>query len=158
MTIVLYRVDERLIHGQVVVGWGSRLDPTRYVVVDDEVAASPWEQDLYMLGLPESVAALFVTIREGCERLEEWRTDASRTVLLTRDVETMLEVAKAAKSSELDVNLGGLHHAEGRQEVLPYLHLSDGERESLRELAASGARVTAQDLPGSRRTPLDELT
>ena len=38
MAIVLYRVDERLIHGQVVIGWGSQLQPSRYLVVDDALA------------------------------------------------------------------------------------------------------------------------
>ena len=44
--IVLFRVDERLIHGQVVIGWGHELRPERYVVVDDDLAESPWEQEL----------------------------------------------------------------------------------------------------------------
>ena len=44
MAVLLYRVDERLIHGQGVVGWGTRLHPNRIVVVDDELALSEWEQ------------------------------------------------------------------------------------------------------------------
>jgi PTS system mannose-specific IIB component/fructoselysine and glucoselysine-specific PTS system IIB component len=44
MSIVLFRVDERLIHGQVVVGWGAELHPDRIIVVDDEIAHSQWEQ------------------------------------------------------------------------------------------------------------------
>lgn len=157
MAIVLYRIDERLIHGQVVVGWGSRLDPTRYVVVDDEVADSPWEQDLYILGLPETVAAVFVSAREGRERLEEWQEDSSRTVLLTRDAGTMVELSQGGRLSGVEVNVGGLHHAADRTEVLSYLHLSERDREELQELEAEGARISARDLPGSRRVPLSEL-
>ena len=52
MSIALYRVDERLIHGQVVVAWGNLLHPERIVVVDDALADSTWEQELYTLGLP----------------------------------------------------------------------------------------------------------
>jgi mannose/fructose/N-acetylgalactosamine-specific phosphotransferase system component IIB len=59
MPVVLYRVDERLIHGQVVVGWGARLSPDRIVVVDDDIAASDWEQELYMLGLPPQIEGRF---------------------------------------------------------------------------------------------------
>ena len=47
MPIVLFRVDERLIHGQVVVGWGSKLRPDRFLVVDAALATSEWEQELY---------------------------------------------------------------------------------------------------------------
>jgi PTS system mannose-specific IIB component/fructoselysine and glucoselysine-specific PTS system IIB component len=52
MPIVLLRVDERLIHGQVVVGWGEHIHMDRIAVVDDEISASPWEQELYCLGVP----------------------------------------------------------------------------------------------------------
>ena len=45
MPVVLYRIDERLIHGQVVMGWGPQLAVEHYVVVDDELATSEWEQD-----------------------------------------------------------------------------------------------------------------
>jgi PTS system mannose-specific IIB component/fructoselysine and glucoselysine-specific PTS system IIB component len=57
MSIVLFRVDERLIHGQVVVGWGERLHIQQIVVVDDQLRESPWEQELYCLGVPPSVDA-----------------------------------------------------------------------------------------------------
>ncbi|HIC54769.1 MAG TPA: PTS N-acetylgalactosamine transporter subunit IIB, partial [Gemmatimonadetes bacterium] len=50
VSIVLFRIDERLIHGQVVIGWGHQLRPDRYAVVDDDLADSAWEQDLYRLG------------------------------------------------------------------------------------------------------------
>jgi PTS system mannose-specific IIB component/fructoselysine and glucoselysine-specific PTS system IIB component len=44
MTLALYRIDDRLIHGQVVVGWGQPLDCSFIVLVDDEVSSSDWEQ------------------------------------------------------------------------------------------------------------------
>ena len=53
MAIVLFRVDERLIPGQVVVGWGNQLHPDCFVVVDDDLAGSPWEQELYSLALAQ---------------------------------------------------------------------------------------------------------
>jgi len=46
MSIALYRIDDRLIHGQVVVGWGQRLNVGFIVLVDDAVRASPWEQEI----------------------------------------------------------------------------------------------------------------
>lgn len=157
MAIVLYRIDERLIHGQVVVGWGRRLDPDRYVVVDDEVAENPWEQDLYLLGLPEGVEGVFVTVDDGRARLQEWQADSSRTLLLTRDVAAMLELARTSQMDGVDVNVGGIHHSTDRREVLPYVHLNDDERGHLQELEGAGARISAQDLPGSRKMPLGEL-
>jgi mannose/fructose/N-acetylgalactosamine-specific phosphotransferase system component IIB len=59
MPIVLCRVDERLIHGQVVVGWGTNLHVRRIVVADDELADSAWEQELYRAGVPDEVRPSF---------------------------------------------------------------------------------------------------
>lgn len=157
MPILLYRVDERLIHGQVVVGWGSQLRPDRYLVVDGELAASDWERELYVLGLPAGVTAEFVTVDDARERLVEWRASSDRSILLTRDVETMLDLARGGLLSGERVNLGGIHHGPERSRALPYLHLDDADRDRLRRLQAEGVEVSARDLPGSARVELSSL-
>lgn len=155
MPVVLYRVDERLIHGQVVIGWGTQLRPDRYVVVDDELAQSTWEQELYRLGLPQGVAGEFLTVEQGRARLPEFRQAKVNTVVLTRSVASMLRLAEGGWMQDEHVNLGGLHHGADREERLPYLHLSPGEADQLRRLAAEGVSISAQDLPGSRLVDLE---
>ncbi len=76
MPLDLFRIDERLLHGQVIVGWGMRLHLDYYVVVDDEVATNAWESDLYAAGLPAGVDADFVSVEEAIARFEEF--DARR--------------------------------------------------------------------------------
>jgi mannose/fructose/N-acetylgalactosamine-specific phosphotransferase system component IIB len=157
MPIVLFRVDERLIHGQVVVGWGGPLHADRLVVVDDEIAASPWEQELYCLGVPPEIEASFVGVEEARRLLPSWREAPRRIVVLVRDLATAARVAEGDLLAGEEVNLGGIHHAAGRVRVLPYLFLSPEEREALRALSSHGVRLSARDLPGSRRVPLEEL-
>lgn len=157
MAILLYRVDERLIHGQVVVGWGNELHPDRIVVVDDELAASTWEQELYALGLPPEITAVFETVETARERLALQESDDSRTLLLTRDLRTMARLAAGGRMRGRGVNLGGLHYAPGREPVLPYVYLSPDERAALESLLAEGVEVTARDLPGARRVPAERL-
>ena len=157
MPIVLYRVDERLLHGQVVVGWGSRLHPARYVIADDELAGSDWEQELYQLTLGEDAEAEFATITEARTRLDEWRQDPVRTVLLTRRLASMVELAEGGALEGEEVNLGGIHHAPGRTAVRSYLHLGEGERDDLRRLAELGVHVMGRELPDSTRVGLDAL-
>jgi mannose/fructose/N-acetylgalactosamine-specific phosphotransferase system component IIB len=157
MSVVLFRIDERLIHGQVVVGWGGKLQPERIVVVDDAIAGSDWEQELYCLGMPADVAAEFVTTVEARERLAAWRAGGERVLVLAKDAATMLAVARGGLLQGAEVNVGGIHHAPGRREVLPYVYLSADETAALRELAQEGAQVSARDLPGARAVPLGEL-
>lgn len=157
MGIVLFRVDERLIHGQVVVGWGSRLHPTRYVVVDDALAGSAWEQELFLLAVEDEAEVRFVTVEEGRQALPEWRDDAGRTLLLTRDVPTMAALAAGGTMAGEEVNLGGIHHAPGRTEVRSYLYLDDADRDALRALDREGVAVRGRDLPDAVPVQLDAL-
>lgn len=157
MGIVLLRVDERLIHGQVTVGWGTRLSPKLYVVVDDDLAGSDWEKELMALGVPPEAEAEFVTVDEARRRFGEWINAPERAILLTRDVGTMLRLARGGTLEGRDVNLGGIHPAPDRTQVLAYLFLGPAERRQIRELEDEGVRVLAQDLPGSPRKPTDEI-
>ncbi len=156
MPIVLLRIDERLIHGQVVIGWGNQLRPDRYLVVDDEIATSDWEQDLYRLGAGDH-EVVFTTVEEARARLHEWRGDAARSILLTRDVGTMGRLAEGGLLEGESVNIGGVHHAPDRDELLTYVHLSDAERKDLEAIAAAGAEVAARDLPDAHRVSLSSL-
>ena len=156
MSIVLLRVDERLIHGQVVIGWGNQLRPERYVIADDELADSEWEQDLFRLGAG-SAEVVFVTPDVARDRLSEWDQDPLRTILLTRDIPAMARLGAHAALSGRSINLGGIHHGPGRDEVLTYLHLSDQDRNDLRALADSGAAISARDLPDAHKVSLATL-
>lgn len=157
MPITLLRVDERLIHGQVVVGWGERYHVERILVVDDELCGSQWEQELYCLGVPPNVDASFHTVAEARDQFEQWREDPRRTFLLVRNVDTLVHLAEGGLLEGLEVNLGGIHSAPGRHKVLPYLFLSDEEMVDLRSIADSGIVITARDVPLSRAVPLAEL-
>jgi mannose/fructose/N-acetylgalactosamine-specific phosphotransferase system component IIB len=157
MSVVLFRVDERLIHGQVVLGWGGRLHPQRIVVVDDDLAASSWEQELYGLGVPPDMEAQFATVDAARDSLGEWQAGDERVFVLTRDVGTMRRLAAGGLLRGADVNIGGIHHAPGRREALPYVFLSGTESSALRALADDGAHVSARDLPGTRAVELNEL-
>lgn len=157
MPIVLLRVDERLIHGQVVVGWGGPLHADRIVVVDDAIAASTWEQELYCLGVPPEMEASFVSVDDARRQVAQWRDGGKRVIALVRDIATAERLAEGGTLAGDEVNLGGIHNGEGRSRVLPYLHLGGGDLDALRRIAATGAVVSARDLPATRAVPLDEL-
>lgn len=156
MPIVLLRIDERLIHGQVVIGWANQLRPDRYVVVDDDLAASRWEQDLYRLGAAGVEVAFFSTA-DALTHLDEWRTGFDRTILLTRDIATMRRLAESGPLRGESVVIGGVHHAPGRDEALTYVHLTEKELGDLEAIDAAGVEVVARDLPDSPRVELDLL-
>lgn len=156
MSVVLYRIDDRLIHGQVVVGWGQRMGIGFIVLVDDGVRANLWEQELYRMGVPGAMDVAFATVAEAAARIAEWEHDPRKGILLTGDVGTMAALC-AALPAVRKVNVGGIHAREGRTERLRYVFLSDAEAAQLKALADRGVEVTAQDLPTAKPVPVAEL-
>jgi PTS system mannose-specific IIB component/fructoselysine and glucoselysine-specific PTS system IIB component len=155
MSLALVRLDDRLIHGQVVVGWGQPLAVQFIVLVDDDVRASDWEQDLYRMGVPPTIEVVFASVDEARRKLADWQQDPRVGILLTGNIETMAALIDTGLLHR--VNLGGLHHRPGRSERLRYIYLTDAEAESLRRLASNGVDITAQDVPTARALPLREF-
>jgi PTS system mannose-specific IIB component/fructoselysine and glucoselysine-specific PTS system IIB component len=156
MSIALYRIDDRLIHGQVVVGWGQPLELRFIVLVDEDVAASEWEQELYRMGVPPEMAVYFCTVRDAAAQMAAFQASAEPGLVLVGDVNTMLRLVEASPGIAT-VNVGGVHHSPGRTGRLRYVFLTAAEEQGLRDIAARGVDVTAQDVPSARPVPLDEL-
>jgi mannose/fructose/N-acetylgalactosamine-specific phosphotransferase system component IIB len=154
--IDLYRIDDRLVHGQVVVGWGQPLDVTYVVLVDDVIATSEWEQELYRMGAPPEMTVTFESVESALAHLAGYQARPGHGILLTGDVDTMRRLVERAPSITR-VNLGGIHHRAGRAARLRYMFLTPGEETALRALAARGVTITAQDVPATAPMPLDAV-
>ena len=156
MSVALYRVDDRLIHGQVVVGWGQPLNCERIVLVDDEVRASDWEQDLYRMGVPPHVEVVFASVDEAVTQLPVWEADARTAIVLMGDLDTAAAMCRRCPQVRR-LNVGGIHHRPGRIERIRYVYLTDVEAVKLREIAAGGVTITAQDVPTAAPVPLERF-
>jgi PTS system mannose-specific IIB component/fructoselysine and glucoselysine-specific PTS system IIB component len=156
MPVELMRIDDRLIHGQVVVGWGQPLDIGFIVLVDDEVAGSDWEQELYRMGVPPEMEVIFASVEDAARCLKDYERDDRRGIVLTGDIASMRRLLEANPHVRR-VNLGGIHHRTGRAQRMRYVFLSPDEERELRELAARGIDITAQDVPSARPVALTDL-
>lgn len=156
MTLDLFRIDDRLIHGQVVVGWGQPLSLGFLVLVDDEVAGSDWEKELYRMGVPPEMDLYFESVASAAVHLDAYRADKRAGMLLTGDIATMRRLVAAAPGIHA-VMVGGIHHKPGRSARLRYVFLTSDEERALRDLAAQGVTVTGQDVPQAQATSLEAL-
>ncbi|WP_420448139.1 PTS sugar transporter subunit IIB [Candidatus Palauibacter sp.] len=154
MPLELLRIDERLIHGQVLVGWGSPLDLDFYIVVDEALASSEWEQELWASALADEESAEFVGVDEAARRFGELDSREGRGALLTRDTATMRALAERGCLDGRSVNVGGLYAAKGRKRILDYVHLSPEEIGDLRVIGERAA-VCARSLPTAPEVRID---
>ncbi|MBI3180545.1 MAG: PTS sugar transporter subunit IIB [Myxococcales bacterium] len=152
--IVLVRVDNRLIHGQVVETWLPHLKAARVVVADDQAAADPLIRAAMGLAVLKSTEVLIRPLLEvDYPALGE---DPVRTLVLIREVAGV--VAAREKGLPLQrLNVGNVHFSVGRAKVSPSVFLSPGEVDQLKMLAQSGAEVEVRAVPADRAIGLTEV-
>ncbi|MBM4194568.1 MAG: PTS sugar transporter subunit IIB [Gemmatimonadetes bacterium] len=156
MAIEQFRIDDRLVHGQVVIGWGQPLGLTHLVIVDDAMVENAWEADLYRMATPPGMTLDVESVASFAAHPQPLDRHLGAGMVLTTNVDTMRRLVEAVPGIRT-VTIGGLHHQPGRAPSLPYVFLSTEDIANLGALAASGVAVIAQDLPGSTPVPLGDL-
>lgn len=155
MDISLIRVDDRLIHGQVVMGWTQALGIRQILVADDETATNPVQKNLLLLAVPAGVVADVLTIGDAARVVAASSSDIPTIVLVKGPSE--LRALYDAGMPMTEVNVGNVHTAPGRRRLTKEVHATDEEIAVWRSLAADGVRLEAQWLPGQARTDLARL-
>ena len=155
MSWILHRVDDRLIHGQVVIAYGQRMNPRRIWVADDAAAGSRWERELLLSAAPD-VEVRVVTVAEAAAAYAAEAGEAGGAFLLLRDLRAALALVEAGATVP-SFNLGGLHYAPGKSKVNEYIYLDEADRGAARALLERGVTLEVQDVPATRVQPLAAL-
>ncbi len=153
--IALLRIDDRLIHGQVVLGWGTALRPDRIVLADDEVAANEWERNLYAQGWPD-VRISILSLAEAVKQLAAGIFGGERIILIVRSPKSVLALMDLGLAVAA-VNVGGLHFRPGREKLIEGVYLDAEERSALRELVKRGVTLDGRAVPGSPAGTLNSM-
>lgn len=145
--ISLVRVDNRLVHGQILETWLPKLGIRRLVVADDEAAGTPLARDAMCLctppGLPVEVKALDAVDWAGLAASNE------PVMVLVREVADLVRASQGGMTPERAprLNLGNVHYALRRRPVTPSVFLDDEELSELRDLGRRGFDVEVRALP-----------
>lgn len=155
MDISLIRVDDRLIHGQVVMGWTQALGIQQILVADDETAADAGQKSLLMLAVPSGVVADVLPIDYAAEVVANSASDIKTLVLVKGPLE-LLELYRAGMPMSV-VNFGNVHTGPGRKKLTKEVHATDEEIAAMKELSDAGVVLEAQWLPGTSKTDLKKV-
>ncbi len=151
----IYRVDDRLLHGCVIVGWGETLPVEEFLLADDQISGDELERELCLSCIPQDKQGQVISLTAAAAYLREATLEV-RTMLVLRDCAAARSLFEAGIRFER-LNLGGIHHVEGSRRLLPYIYLGDRDEVILRDLAAQNVEIYCQDLPGNHRYLLEEL-
>lgn len=153
--IALVRVDNRLIHGQVVEAWLPYLKVSRVVVADDEAASSPLIRAAMALAVQSAIEVQIQPLAQV--DFAALSRDTVRTLVLLRDV-AAVPFAKAHGLALEHLNLGNVHFGTGRRQVSPSVFLAEAELHALQGLAREGVKVDAQAVPAEKPVELLDLS
>ena len=156
MPVILYRVDDRLIHGQVTVGWARALQPDRIIIVDSEVSSNPWEERLFRSAAPDPLEVTVWSPEEAGSNLRAAQESREKSFLLTRDLEVMVDLVSGGAEIP-SINLGGLHFSSEKRQVLPYISFSKRDVELLNCLREKGIEIDVRDVPTTEKKDIFNL-
>ena len=144
--MLILRVDDRLIHGQVIAGWVRPLGIHSVVLVSDKLSRDEWACSAYRLAIPDGINFSCCTINE-CVR----NTPPENKKRIMIIVESMSEASELVKKGLFvkEINVGGIGYREGTREVAPYIYLSTADIESVVYLHSRGIKITGKQLPNS---------
>lgn len=155
MPVVLARIDDRLIHGQVTVGWSEQLRPDRIILANNAIAADSWQTRVYSSTVPPDIKVSILPVAKTAATLADLDQSEERVLLLTGSPEEMAELVRIGVPIE-EVNVGGLHFSAGKREMLPFVYVDRQDLKAFSRLLEMGATLSAQQVPGGREYPLAE--
>jgi mannose/fructose/N-acetylgalactosamine-specific phosphotransferase system component IIB len=146
MAIALLRVDDRLVHGQVVEGWLPSLKADLILVASDSAAADPISSALMKMAMPPAVGLLVLGVAAAAEALASPQMAARRALVLVPGPAEALALLKKGVAVDR-VNVGGLHFTIGKVQLGRALFLDEKDKDALREIARRGVRLEGRPLP-----------
>lgn len=150
----IYRVDDRLIHGQVVENWLNIFEIDVIVVVNDEVADDTLRQNIMRFAVPDGIEVYFLHVNDVvCFSIDERKN----YLFLFENLKDVL--ASVERGFKIDrLNLGGIHFSHNRNFTLGrVVFLSDEEMEILRKLISMNIVVYRQSVPQEKPFVVNEL-
>jgi mannose/fructose/N-acetylgalactosamine-specific phosphotransferase system component IIB len=148
--ISLVRVDDRLVHGQVVEGWMPVLRAEAILVISDQAAEDSTQEALMRLALPESVRLSVRSVAQGVAAYREASEEKASVLVLTPSPAEVLALVTGGADIET-VNIGGLHFAAGRVQLGKAIFLNHDDRRALQALAERGVRLEGRAVPNDRK-------
>ncbi len=156
MPVVLARIDDRFIHGQVTVGWSRKLQPDSIILCNDQIAADPWQSRVYASSVPPQMKVSILD-RESTALLLApggFRDRSENVILLVGSPTDMRDLHRRGLPID-EVNVGGMHYMKGKRELLEFVYVDRRDLMALRALHDDGVRLMAQTVPGVKAIELD---
>lgn len=155
MSVVLARIDNRLLHGVVATQWSPETGCNRLMVIDDDVANDPQKKETMKFGRPSGVNLSIINEETALKNFENHKYDGQKVFIVTKSPSTLLKVFNFETISK--VNIGGTVKIENGIELSSRAMASEKDLEDYKKLKDLGATVQIQYVPSDKITPIEKF-
>ncbi len=153
--ILLTRIDNRLVHGQVGVTWTSTIGANLLIVVDDDVAKDDIQQKL--MGITADTYGFgirFFSIEKTIAIISK-AAPHQKIFLICRTPEIVKKLVEGGVPLK-DVNVGNMHFSEGKKQISSKVYVDDNDLSNLQFIKRHGVNVFIQDVPGDAKESIPD--
>ena len=148
--IVNFRLDERLIHGQVATYWARTLQADRIIVADDDVLKDAIGVEALKAAVPSGVHLSILSVDNAAKRLNEGRYSGQRVFLIVNKPKTISRMIDAGLKVK-EVNIGNMGEKEGRKQIKKSVYCTPEEIAEIESIEKKGVQVYAQMVPNDEK-------
>ncbi len=157
LPIVLARIDDRLIHGQITVSWSKVSNPDVIAIVDDRVASNEIQRSTLELATPIGIELMVLGVDEGIKELGPTSAKSRKKVFLIvptpEDILRLISGGVEVKS----INVGQMGFKEGKKRISKTVSVEKEDIEAFRKLRLLGIQLEQRQLPGEKKVDLEKL-
>lgn len=154
MSVVLYRIDDRLIHGQVMTAWSKIYKTTRILVIDDETAQNDFLIQVLKMAAPSDYSIFVVSTDQAAEWIANDPPD-KKTMALIKGPGPILKLLEAGVVIP-ELNVGNMGAAPGRRPIYKSTQTTQEEYNMLQTINDKGTRVYIQIFPDAKSVELSK--
>jgi PTS system mannose-specific IIB component len=146
--MTLVRIDNRLIHGQIIETWLPYTGATVVIVANDSLAGDVLQQEIMSLAIPETIKSTFVGVDRVVETVSRLRSERESSAILV--LFSNCADAKRAYDSGFAyevLNVGNVHYSPGKRQISPSVALSSEDEGCLKQLSRKGVTLDFRCVP-----------
>ncbi len=153
--IILARIDNRLLHGQVATQWTKAIGANLILVANDEVAGNKMRQGLMDMAAPNGVDTRYWTIQKTIDTIHK-AADRQKIFIIIESPGDALKLVEGGVPIE-KVNIGNMHMSEGKRQVASVVAVDDKDVEAFRGLKDRGVELEIKKVPTESSENIDKL-
>ncbi len=153
--ILLTRIDNRLIHGQVATQWNSTLGSNLILVANDDVATNTMRQNLMKMAAPAGVATRFFSLQKTIDVIGK-ASPKQHIFIVAENPTDVLKLVKGGVPIR-KVNIGNMHMSEGKRQVATSVAVDDADVAAFKELQELGVELEIRRVPSTPAEDINKL-